>query len=45
MMALEPVSINGQIKDRADGFFEITANDQIHFPCEKSYMPHIYYVV
>ena len=45
VMALATVIINGTSIDKTHGFTQVNALDQIMFPCEKCYMPHVFFLV
>lgn len=44
-LALAPVSLNGTLIDHRRGFLTVRALDQIEFPCNRCYMPHVFYIV
>ena len=43
--AVAPIILNGTRKDKTDRFITVKALDQIEFPCDKCYMPHLFYLV
>ena len=45
VLALAPILINGAVVDKTQGFITIKALDQIEFPCDRRYMPMVFYLV
>ena len=45
VMALATVIINGASVEKSQGFIKVNALDQLNFPGEKCYMPHVFFLV